>query len=297
MKCFQFALFVAIAAVGVTQISAAPLRDAFRFREAIEEAPGVTGGATGATGITGVEAAPAPPAVPKENPIIAAYKEKMELCEVQCNDAKSLTFNASEALNTSIAVVQKFMSSAAEEVAEAKKSEAEEGGATTLESLTNSQRHASDAKHERKRLKALRGVLKTSQKHEEKVCERYDTAVEEFEAASQKVWKDKKSIYDEIKVLVKRTKRWLVREMAAAKQDAQNATAAQMDPTTQPLVVTHKILVLDRAIRASHATKLYFDAIVKRFNKAEAEANAEHEKLFNKPMPEVVAKRDRKSVV
>ena len=148
--CFQFALFVAIAAVGVTQISAAPLRDAFRFREAIEEAPGVTGGATGATGITGVEAAPAPPAVPKENPIIAAYKEKMELCEVQCNDAKSLTFNASEALNTSIAVVQKFMSSAAEEVAEAKKSEAEEGGATTLESLTNSQRHASDAKHERK---------------------------------------------------------------------------------------------------------------------------------------------------
>jgi len=38
---------------------------------------------------------------------------------------------------------------------------------------------------------------------------------------------------------------------------------------------------------------LYFDALVKRFNKAEAEANAEHEKLWNKPMPEVVAKREQ----
>ena len=83
--------------------------------------------------------------------------------------------------------------------------------------------------------------------------------------------------------------------MAAARADAANATAAQMDPTTQPLVITHKILVLDRAIRASHATKLYFDAIVKRFNKAEAEANAEHEKLFNKPMPEVEAKRKQQA--
>ena len=292
MNCAQYGLLVVATVCSLTSTFAVPVRNTpypARFKEILIAATGATGSTAGSS--TGaIEAV-----IPKENPIIAAYKEKMVLCEVQCDEAKSLRFNATEALNISIATVQKYMSSASEEVADAKKSEAEEGGSTTLESLTNSQRHASDAKHERKRLKALRSVVATAKKHEQKVCERYDTAVEEYEAAKQKVWRDKKAIYDEIKALMKRTKRWLIREMAAAKEDAANATAAQLEPSTPPLVITHKILVLDRAIRASHATKLYFDALMKRFNKAEAEANAEHEKLWNKPMPEVVEKRKQQA--
>ena len=118
------------------------------------------------------------------------------------------------------------------------------------------------------------------------------SSVEEWEAARTKVWRDKKQIYDEIKVLMKKSKRWLMREMAQAKKDVEAATAAQLNPATPPLVITHKILIVNNAIRASHSIKLYFDAIVKRFNKAEAEANAEHEKLYNKPMKEVIAKRE-----
>merc|ERR1711871_304177 len=117
------------------------------------------------------------------------------------------------------------------------------------------------------------------------------TLVSKSEAARTKVWRDKKQIYDEIKVLLKKSKRWLMREMAQAKKDVEAATAAQLDPATPPLVITHKILIVNNAIRASHSIKVYFDAIVKRFNKAEAESNAEHEKLYNKPMKEVIAKR------
>ena len=230
--------------------------------------------------------------VSEENPIVAAYKEKMDLLEIHCNEAKDLTFNTTLHLNMSIATVQKYMTLANEDVREAKKSESEEEGVTTLKSLTESQKHASDAKHERKRLKALRDVLATAKKHEAKICERYNTSVEEWEAARTKVWKDKKQIYDEIKVLMKKSKRWLMREMAQAKKDVEAATAAQLNPATPPLVITHKILIVNNAIRASHSIKLYFDAIVKRFNKAEAEANAEHEKLYNKPMKEVIAKRE-----
>ena len=144
MKTFQLCLFVAVAMIGMTNSFCRPVRGARRFREALEEAPtGATGSATGAAigSATGAVEVPPAPVVPKENPIIAAYKEKMELCKVQCDEAKSLTFNASDALNTSIAVVQKFMTSAAEEVSAAKKSESEDGGESTLESLTNSQKN------------------------------------------------------------------------------------------------------------------------------------------------------------
>merc|ERR1711871_1592595 len=227
--------------------------------------------------------------VSEENPIVAAYKEKMDLLEEHCNLAKDLTYNTTLHSNMSIATVQKYMTLANEDVKEAKKSENEEEGITTLSALTESQKHASDAKHERKRLKALRGVLVTAKKHEASICERYNTSVQEWEAARTKLWRDKKAIYDEIKVLVKKTKRWLMREMSQAKKDVEAATAAQLDPSTQPLVITHKILTVNHAIRASHSIKQYFDALVKRFNKAEAEANAEHEKLYNKPMKEVIA--------
>ena len=152
------------------------------------EAPDVPAptGAAAATGATGAAAVPSPPAVPKENPVVAAYKEKMELHKERCDEAKDLTFNSSEALNISIATVQKHMSLAAEDVKDAKKSETEEGGETTLEALTSSQKHASDAKHERKRLKALRTVLKSAQIHEAKVCEAYENSLVEYEAARQK---------------------------------------------------------------------------------------------------------------
>ena len=135
------------------------------------------------------------------------------------------------------------MTLANEDVREAKKSENEEEGIVTLTALTESQKHASDAKHERKRLKALRSVLVTAKEHEAKICERYNESVKEWEAARTKVWKDKKQIYDEIKVLMKKTKRWLMREMSQAKKDVEIATAAQLDPATMPLVITHKILI------------------------------------------------------
>ena len=143
----------------------------------------------------------------------------MDLLGEHCDQAKDLTFNTTLHLNMSIATVQKFMTLANEDVREAKKSENEEEGIVTLSALTESQKHASDAKHERKRLKALRSVLVTAKEHEAKICERYNESVKEWEAARTKVWKDKKQIYDEIKVLMKKTKRWLMREMSQAKKD------------------------------------------------------------------------------
>ena len=56
----------------------------------------------------------------EENPIVAAYKEKMDLLEVHCNEAKDLTLH----LNMSIATVQKYMTLATRTFA--KKSESEE---------------------------------------------------------------------------------------------------------------------------------------------------------------------------
>ena len=114
-------------------------------------------GATGMTGVTGATGAakkkkkkPVVNAtvptnatnetVPQENPIVAAYKEKMDLLEIHCNEAKDLTFNTTLHLNTSIATVQKYMTLANEDVREAKKSESEEEGVSTLKSLTESQK-------------------------------------------------------------------------------------------------------------------------------------------------------------
>ena len=107
--------------------------------------------------------------VSEENPIVAAYKEKMDLLEIHCNEAKDLTFNTTLHLNTSIATVQKYMTLATRTFARRRRARARKRS-LDFEVLDRKPKHASDAKHERKRLKALRDVLATAKKHEAKIA-------------------------------------------------------------------------------------------------------------------------------
>ena len=169
------------------------------------------------------------------------------------------------------------------------KLESAKGGASgdIIRSLNISQEATAEARTMKDKLMALQLVKRDTQTTARHACQVLQAAEDELTEVESAEYKHLRRVYEAIGAELREAKTSLQEHLEQARVDAQSAAAAQEAALLPPHVVTQKILIVERAVRAARLSKIFVAALESRREQVEDEANNEHLNLYGEPMPEV----------
>jgi hypothetical protein len=219
---------------------------------------------------------------------------------VGCDAANAVLFNATAAFNVTrddILVAMEEVTLAVGDAHDATKellkgNEDAAPEADVLGSLTQSQERAAHARSMRNKLNALKTVKMETEATTKEACDKLQGAKDELKAHLRQEYDAKRKVYGAVQSELKDAKRQLHSHLVQAKGDATEAQKAQEEGLLPGPIVTQKVLVVEKAVRAAKASKAFVTALKERVAETETEANDAHMAMLGVPMPEVQAKLD-----
>ena len=235
--------------------------------------------------------------------ITAGLEQQITQYEIGCESANAVLYNATAAFNVTRDDILAAMNEVTLAIGDAhdatqellKGTEDAAPEADVLNSLTVSQAKSAHARSMRNKLNALTKVKVETEFTTKEACNKLDMAKKELISHLRQEYASKRKIYEAVKEQLTGAKRQLHSHLVQAKGDAADAQAAQEQGTLPGPIVTQKVLVVEKAVRAAKASKSFVAALKTRLADTEESANQAHIAMAGVPMPEVQAKLDAAS--